>query len=91
MKNLEFMGCFGRQNLSYGQINNFHNIHCDVSVVQSIVSLTKFLVTDLLSNLVHINSSLLIFFADKIRGTFAQQKLPHIFHKKWQCFGVQCV
>ena len=40
-------------------------------VVQSIVSLTKSLVNDSLSLLVRLKSSVLIFFAEKMRGAFA--------------------
>ena len=53
-------------------------------VVQSIVILTKSLVNDSLSLLVRLNSSVLIFFAEKMTA-----KAPHIFSaKKWQCFYV---
>ena len=45
-------------------------------VVQSIVSLTTSLVNDSLSFLVHLKSSVLIFFAEKMRGA------PHIFSEK---------
>ena len=41
-------------------------------VVQSIVSLTKSLVNDSLSLLVCLKSSVLIFFAEKMRGAFAK-------------------
>ena len=40
-------------------------------VVQSILSLTKSLVNDSLSLLVRLKSSVLIFFAEKMRGAFA--------------------
>ena len=50
--------------------------------VQSIISLMKSLVKDLLSLLVHIKSSVLIFFAEKVRGAFALQKLLTLFQKK---------
>ena len=49
-------------------------------VVQSIVSLTKSLVSDSLSLLVRLKSSVLIFFAEKMWGAFA--KAPHIFSAK---------
>ena len=48
-------------------------------VVQSFVSLTKLLVNDSLSLLVHLTSSVLIFFAEKMWGAFAA---PHIFSAK---------
>ena len=50
-------------------------------VVQSIVSLTKSLVNDSLSLLVCLKSSVLIFFAEKMRGAFTA-KAPHIFSAK---------
>ena len=57
-------------------------------VVQSILSLTKSLVNDSFSLLVRLKSSVLIFFAEKMRGAFALQKLLTFFGKKWQCFYV---
>ena len=51
-------------------------------VVQSIVSLTKSLVSDSLSLLVHLKSSVLIFFAEKMGGAFALQKLLTFFRQK---------
>ena len=48
-------------------------------VVQSIISLTKSLVKDLLSLLVHIKSSALISFADEMRGAFP---VLHFFGKQ---------
>ena len=53
-------------------------------VVQSIVSLTKSLVSDSLSLLVRLKLSVLIFFAEKMRGAFALKtaKAPHIFSAK---------
>ena len=60
------------------------------TVVQSIVSLTKSLVNDSLSLLVRLKSSVLIFFAEKMRGAFALhcKSSSHFFGKKWQCFYV---
>ena len=55
-------------------------------VVQSIVSLTKSLVNDLLSLLVRLKSSVLIFFAEKMRGAFALQKLLSFFRQKMALF-----
>ena len=55
-------------------------------VVQSIVSLTKLLVNDSLSLLVRLKSSVLICFAEKMRGAFALQKLLSFFQQKWQFF-----
>ena len=52
-------------------------------VVQSIVSLTKSLVSDSLSLLVRIKSSVLIFFAEKMRGAF---KLLTFFRQKMAVF-----
>ena len=64
-------------------------------VVQSIVSLTKSLVNDSLSLLARLKSSELIFFAEKMRGTFCTAKAPPtakapliFFGKKWQYFYV---
>ena len=51
-------------------------------VVQSIVSLTKSLVNDSLSLLVRLKSSVLIFFAEKMWGAFALQKLLTFFRQK---------
>ena len=51
-------------------------------VVQSIVSLTKSLVNDSLSLLVCLKSSVLIFFAEKMWGAFAVQKLLTFFLAK---------
>ena len=55
-------------------------------VVQSIVSLTKLLVNDLLSLLVRLKSSVLIFFAEKMWGAFAVQKLLTFFRQKMAVF-----
>ena len=48
-------------------------------VVQNIVSLTKSLVNDSLSLLVRLKSSVLIFFAEKMRGAFALLVLVPFF------------
>ena len=48
-------------------------------VVQSVVSLTKSLVNDSLSLLVRLKSSVLIFFAEKMGGAFALQKMAVFF------------
>ena len=55
-------------------------------VVQSFVSLTKSLVSDSLSLLVHLTSSVLIFFAEKMWGAFALQKLLTFFRQKMAVF-----
>ena len=55
-------------------------------VVQSIVSLTKLLVNDSLRLLVRLKSSELIFFAKKMRGAFALQKLLSFFWQKMAVF-----
>ena len=51
-------------------------------VIQSIVSLTKSFVSDSLSLLVRLKSSVLIFFAEKMWGAFALQKLLTFFRQK---------
>ena len=51
-------------------------------VIQSIVSLTESLVKDSLSLLVCTQSSMLIFLADKISGTFALCKSSSHFFRK---------
>ena len=55
-------------------------------VVQSIVSLTKSLVNDSLSLLVRLKSSVLILFAENMRGAFALQKLLTFFRQKMAVF-----
>ena len=51
-------------------------------VVHSVVSVTKWLIKDSLSLLVHTESSVLTFFAKKMRGAFALQKLLSFFRQK---------
>ena len=55
-------------------------------VVQSIISLMKSLVNDSLSLLVRLKSSVLIFFAEKMWGAFALQKLLTFFRQKMAVF-----
>ena len=55
-------------------------------VVQSFVSLTKSLVNDLLSLWVRLTSSVLIFFAAKMWGAFALQKLLTFLLQKMEVF-----
>ena len=58
-------------------------------VVQSIVSLTKSLVNDSLSLLVRLKSNVLIFFAEKMWGAFAMQKMQKLltfFRQKMAVF-----
>ena len=75
-----------------GMIKDQKNLLCSMwkwnrgPVVQSIVSLTKSLVNDSLSLLVCLKSSVLIFFAEKMWGTFALQKLPTFFWQKMAVF-----
>ena len=57
-------------------------------VVQSIVSLTKSLVSDPLSLLVRLKSSVLIFFAEKNERSFCTAKAPLIFSAKNGSFCV---
>ena len=60
---------------------------CDQGpVVQNIISLTKSLVNDSLSLLVCLKSSVLIFFAEKMWGAFALQKLLTFFWQKMAVF-----
>ena len=68
----------------YWHICNVDNIQGPV--VQSIVSLTKSLVNDSLSLLVRLKSSVLIFFAEKLWGAFALQKLLTFFRQKMAVF-----
>ena len=72
---LPFLGCIEHQ--------KFAN---KGPVVQSIVSLTKSLVNDSLSLLVRLKSSVLIFFAEKMWGAFALQKLLTFFRQKMAVF-----
>ena len=61
-------------------------------VVQSIVSLMKSLVNDSFSLLVRLKSSVLIFFAEKMWGAFALQKLLTFFQQKMAVFlGIICL
>ena len=66
----------------------FNQLSYKGPVVQSIVSLTKSLIKDSLSLLECIKSSAQTFFANKMRGAFALQKLFNLFGKKWQSFCV---
>ena len=66
----------------YSSKNNYAVFKHQGPVVQSIVSLTKSLVNDSLSPLVRLKSSVLIFFAEKMR----LQKLLTFFRQKMAVF-----
>ena len=68
----EIQGVFGQNHLG--------------PVVQSIVSLTKSLVNDSLSLLMRLKLSVLIFFAEKMWGAFAVQKLLTFFRQTMAVF-----
>ena len=72
--------------VSYQSKTTDPRLHVQGPVVQSIVSLTKSLVNDSLSLLVSLKSSVLIFFAEKMRGAFALQKLLTFFRQKMAVF-----
>ena len=56
--------------------------------VQSVASLMKWLIEDLLSVLVLTKSIVVIFFAEKVRGAFASLKATHIFSTKMSVFFI---